>query len=391
MKTKLKSIVMHVISFFLEKRVKKSKESSVWLCDLKSDIEFLYCDPDPVLSKDSQSDYFLKKGPIKPRLIPEDCLVFTQAPLDGKRFLCQLNDAELKGRHPFVLKNNKLIQDTVFFSSKHDRFGSQVLSNLESELKDILSLRVFRRRSKDQELHIGCAILLFSNWNHYGHWVPEHLLKLKIIFDVLGDDAMKVSLIIEKNPPEWKLLMLSALGWDDDKLIKWDSHQAKVDQLYFPSYPMPSYSGYLWLKNSLLVGLGLNVSPEKKRRLYLSRNNYGGRKVKNELELEVFLANKGFEKIHPENMSIQDQLVAFSNAEVVLGPHGSAFTNIIFGENLKVIEFFGKFVPLGFYCYSKVMGHEYFPLFCEAGPNKNDDLIVNIEELENALRSLDVI
>ena len=211
-----------------------------------------------------------------------------------------------------------------------------------------------------------------------------------MLVDALGDEAFKVNVIVEPNPPNWKMVILSALGWADDKVIKWNVGQAKVDNLYFPSYPMPNYSGYVWLKKCLLAGLGGPTPEVKKRRLYLSRNKYGGRAVKNEPELESFLKAKGFEKIHPEELSIEEQLAAFSSAEVVLGPHGSAFTNVIFGENLKVIEFFGKFVPLGFYCYSTVMGHEYLPLFCESGPNKNDDLIVNIEELAIALCSLDV-
>lgn len=100
-----------------------------------------------------------------------------------------------------------------------------------------------------------------------------------------------------------------------------------------------------------------------------------------------FLSDCGFEIVYPELLSFEQQIAIFINAKVIIGPHGSAFTNIIFSEHAKVIEFFGTRVPLNFYCYSLIMGHKYKPLFCKDSGELNSNIFVEINELKNLLDS----
>ncbi|TRZ89561.1 MAG: glycosyltransferase family 61 protein [Methanosarcinales archaeon] len=47
------------------------------------------------------------------------------------------------------------------------------------------------------------------------------------------------------------------------------------------------------------------------RKIYISRNQAGKRKIINEVELEAFVGEYGFETVHAETMSLEDQIAVF--------------------------------------------------------------------------------
>jgi hypothetical protein len=83
------------------------------------------------------------------------------------------------------------------------------------------------------------------------------------------------------------------------------------------------------------------------RKLYISRRSWSGsfaanhRVLLNEVELAGHLAREGFEIIAPQAMSSQQQIEAFSSADVIVGASGSAMFNVVFshpGTRLLDIE-----------------------------------------------------
>ena len=77
----------------------------------------------------------------------------------------------------------------------------------------------------------------------------------------------------------------------------------------------------------------------KKNRLYLTRKNCEYRKLINESEIVEYLKSKNFKIIDTDNLSINEQIDFFSSAEIVIGPTGSALTNIVFcKKNTKIFE-----------------------------------------------------
>jgi capsular polysaccharide biosynthesis protein len=81
------------------------------------------------------------------------------------------------------------------------------------------------------------------------------------------------------------------------------------------------------------------------RKLYVSRfglNKTGrgaSRIMVNEGELITRLEAMGFDIIEPENLSVRDQILAFSSASIVVGPSGSGLFNTMFCHpGTKVID-----------------------------------------------------
>jgi len=111
---------------------------------------------------------------------------------------------------------------------------------------------------------------------------------------------------------------------------------------------LPSYSQHVgWYSPDFLNWVRATVPQElmnygaRTSRLYIAgRTN---RRLVNELNLIRELSVFGFTTIYPAEMSIEDQIRAFSNADLIVAPHGAALANLIFAsEGISVIELFGR-------------------------------------------------
>ena len=79
--------------------------------------------------------------------------------------------------------------------------------------------------------------------------------------------------------------------------------------------------------------------PEFKPKIYIRREDANYRKILNEADLIIILRKKGYEIINPQHFDILEQMKIFSNAKVIISPHGSNMSNIIFCQkNTKIIE-----------------------------------------------------
>ena len=82
----------------------------------------------------------------------------------------------------------------------------------------------------------------------------------------------------------------------------------------------------------------------KKIKIFVSRQNSNYRNLINEDDIVKALKLNGFKIIDTNNMSIFEQIQYFKRAEVVIGPTGSALTNIIFCQKgTKVLEITPKY------------------------------------------------
>ena len=79
--------------------------------------------------------------------------------------------------------------------------------------------------------------------------------------------------------------------------------------------------------------------PEFKPKIYIRREDANYRKILNEADLIIKLRKEGFEIINPQHFAILEQMKIFSNAEIIVTPHGSNMSNLIFcKEGTKIIE-----------------------------------------------------
>ena len=89
------------------------------------------------------------------------------------------------------------------------------------------------------------------------------------------------------------------------------------------------------LKKSIRVLKSLLLpsdSANEDKKIYLTREDSSYRKIINESDIIPILRAKGYKVINPQLYSIQEQIRIFSQADKIIGPHGSNLSNIIFSK-----------------------------------------------------------
>lgn len=192
-------------------------------------------------------------------------------------------------------------------------------------------------------MHAGTYVLLASPWSErsYYHWLVDALPRLSLLHAIPGGDELPV--VVPSRLHRYHQESLEAAGIPRSRQVAFPDAVVEVDRLFFPALLSPTgYSSphaVAWLRETF----GAFLSTRKPwRRLYVSRRD-ARRRIVNEDEIIALLVPHGFEVVHPGDMSLTDQIRTFSEAQVVVGPHGAGLTNLIFSpEGATLVEFFGS-------------------------------------------------
>lgn len=191
--------------------------------------------------------------------------------------------------------------------------------------------------------------LLTEAMNNYAHWISEQIPRLYLLDRMPQYDGMP--LIISEGLFKQQVEALEYITQGRYPIRQLDlKHSFDVDHLIYPSiltaYHKRQYrpdeaasaaDGALhpeaihYLRERVLPALQSD-SP-RRRRLWISRRQQlkrGQRRLLNEEELETLFVSYGFESVKPEAMTFREQVRLFSEAEMIVGPGGSAFMNMVF-------------------------------------------------------------
>ena len=87
-----------------------------------------------------------------------------------------------------------------------------------------------------------------------------------------------------------------------------------------------------------VLGLDRAGAPPGGRRLFVLRNAVATRRLRNQERIAALLqSNFGFEVVDPAAMTLAEQVAAFRDAAVVMGPHGSGLANAVFAQRLALL------------------------------------------------------
>ena len=209
----------------------------------------------------------------------------------------------------------------------------------------------------------------------------------------------KPAIIIDSNPSKWQLESLKLLGYEPNDCIQWNGLRTQVERLVISSfrrhynkvYSIESPLACQWIRQRMLSNISKYESSEHSfsPKIFISRRKTFGRQVINEDDVIEALSAFGFVSYTLEEMSFTDQVRLFSQAEIIVAPHGAGLTNIIFAQNPKIIELFGSSLPPCFANLSRGLGFQYGCLKCQSprtGIRRQDsDMIVNISELRSLI------
>jgi len=126
-----------------------------------------------------------------------------------------------------------------------------------------------------------------------------------------------------------------------------------------------------FLRKLVIEGYGLSPAAPY-RRLFINRRDAQKRNIKNEAEIWPSLARRGFEDISPGTLSFRDQVALFSEAEMVAGPHGAGFSNLLFAPSgARVLEISNlERVKSVYFLLTISLGQHYASVIGERGDHR---------------------
>lgn len=182
------------------------------------------------------------------------------------------------------------------------------------------------------------ATIAWPESKFFFHWIVEALPRMA----VLGNYARILDGIFVPSPlQKYHRESLHLLGFAEDKLIPLDaSAHFQPEHLFIPHtfamYNPPRWM-HAWFKAAFLPEPLQPVATP--RRLYVSRADAPVRRMANEREVLQLLSRFGFESVCLSQHSFGEQARLFNSADVIVGPHGAGFANIVFcREKTAIIE-----------------------------------------------------
>jgi capsular polysaccharide biosynthesis protein len=222
------------------------------------------------------------------------------------------------------------------------------------------------------------CFLLATCWgNNYAHWLFDSLPRLSA--HVRPESYPK--LLLGRNPPPFQVQSLEMLAWRKEDLISPEFELVKCRRLWVhvgsevSGVPHPDCIRNM--RQRLLEAACGEPSRKGAKRIYISRQKTR-RKIVNHFEIEPVLLEFGFEEVFCEELSFEEQVRMFSEAEAIFGHHGAGTINAMFAPaRAALIEAFNPQVwDHAAHRVASICGVRHFHLF---GKNANKDFDVVLD------------
>jgi capsular polysaccharide biosynthesis protein len=229
---------------------------------------------------------------------------------------------------------------------------------------------------------VEAAVPLVPLWNNYYHWTAECLTRIAAVDRYCEMTGERPTILVPEDPPSWLRESLSLVGVDEDDYLPFTEH-TRVSRLVVPTCPQPSGVECRWVRDAMTASV--DDTDGGGNRIYISRRNATRRRVRNEGEVVELLRGYGFESYALEELSVAKQVELFANAELVVAPHGAGLTNVLYSDDVTIVELFGESKKTTFYRLAKLLDHEHRTLMNE---ERWTDIVVDVPALEREVRSV---
>ena len=310
-----------------------------------------------------------------------------------------------KLKHPITIDPIKEVFDKVcekppkssrlFLASFYDVIvsnGKIMDKQLQNEVEEFSKCGGMSLNCGPKIIDVGVHLADMWGGSNYWHWMSTCLARMSLLNVI----PRKAKLIINSLDKRFVRESLVEMGMNLSDCIEIDKDgPLQCNELIAPSRIGDRDDiGVKHLRELLRPDI-----IKRSRRVFISRNS--SRRITNEKSVMDYLGKLGFEKVKCEKLSFEEQVNIFSDASVVIAPHGAGLTNLIFAkDNVKVLElrspyYFGS-------CYWKLCNHldfEYYSLYGEGripktteelNTNIHADITIDIDKLERTLKLMGI-
>ena len=288
----------------------------------------------------------------------------------GDRFVREIPDATLVGpTGPGVTAEGRVVVDIVATPPLGPRRTGVTLAKSMRANGLRRTLEVLSGAGPAPDRRFELATLAVPPWLNYYHWTMECLPRIRLLERYGAETGRYPTLLFPPDPPGWVAESLSMVDYAGD-VARLGEGVAAVETLVVPTFPDPTPAECEWLRDRMRAAASTGESEGTDgnegagdtgggERVYVARGDATVRRVANRDELQGVLDRYDIDTYLPGELSVREQVALFSRADLVVGPHGAGLTNVVFGEDLAVIELFGDKQIATFDRLAAALGHGY--------------------------------
>jgi len=211
----------------------------------------------------------------------------------------------------------------------------------------------------DEPVVIGDGVSL----DVWGHWLIDYLPRFAVVKAMMGERFSEMKILLPHSSPQWIYRFLElALGLRRENIINYNpgSDIVLCREAILPSYCYTNeFSFHSFVRDfytSLTPSLG---SDKKTRKILVSRSDFlhSNRQLSRRAIFEEMALERGYEIIHPEKFSLEEQIQIFSEAAAVVGEHGSGMHSTLFSGPGTVVGCLGFWNAVQLHI-GYLMGHQ---------------------------------
>lgn len=257
--------------------------------------------------------------------------------------------------------------------------------------------RVFRRPRFTAPKRIDGSVALVTgpSPNNLSHWMFGILPRLALVVEADPDLAHVDWVAVPRLTTTFHAESLRRLGLPGEKIFEVDASSfIEARELIAASFVSAAYVAPRWFLDRLRRGFE-DVPAASHRRVYLSRRNAKGRRIRNEKELIHRLSAFGFQSVRLEERSFLDQVGIFKGADIIVAPHGAGLSHVAFcRQDAALVELFSPaYINAMYWCLADEVGLRYRCCLGSAtgAPQTNDlvrdDITVNVGEVVDTVKA----
>jgi len=240
------------------------------------------------------------------------------------------------------------------------------------------------------------AVLSEQFSNCYYHWMLRILPRIHLYKESGFEIGNIDKFIINRCDRPFIKETIKKLAIPEEKIMESSKLlHIKARQLIVTGYERVNYKWQCDFLRQVFLGKGDRAKRDSARRIYISRSDAPTKRIINEAEVIEFLKPFGFKPIILSSMSVAEQALLFSEAEVVIGRHGAGLTNLVFcNPGTKIIEFFpyGSRKSAMYSIISREIGLDYLQFSGKEALPQSEyaDTTLDINELSGIIKSAGV-
>jgi len=239
-----------------------------------------------------------------------------------------------------------------------------------------------------------------ASGNNYFHFLFDIVSKL-ILLD--KNDLLKhMDYFLVPDLQNWQLQILSNFGISRKKILNSEKiRHLEADMVYALDHIWYN-KGFVqeeinnipeWVIFSLIEKfLSCATKFKASERVFIDRSDsiYNHCKLINNIEIAEYLEKYNFKSYQVSKLNFFEQIYLFNNAKVIIGPHGAAFTNVIFSnKGLKLVELIPKnHKSIKCRKFSEILNFDYKRIELDTVKNLKGDMKISILELEKILKKI---